>query len=147
MPAAYNSSSYLQNRSKEIFDINGQFGRSEVIQMISVELRSADSTGIGIISGVNPPYTNLGLYVPMLGNRPCIAVTDAGTCAPSLITIVLVFAEVLTLKVEGPVDIADIILPADGMQADEMSLKLAAEPITRFRLHQPMTPFLTLYTP
>lgn len=111
---------------------------------VVVETLSAFGTWIRIEFGPDPSESDFSLNVPMFVNGPGVSVSHTGTHTPSFIASVFEGAEVSAEEIEGEVEFTHVVFSAKGMYAEEVSCESAAEPITCFRLHHPVSPFVAV---
>lgn len=128
-------------QSEKVYEVDCSLSHAEIIVgLVLLDLLSASGATEAVETGVGPTYSDLPLYVPVLGYCPCISVGDTETSEPSLVAGILKFLEVCSQERERDVDTADVILSAEQVRTDEVSGESVAEPVSDFRLHDPMLP-------
>lgn len=99
--------------------------------------RSTGFAGVFLIVYIVVPHAHGGLHVPMARENPLITVGHSQSGVPSLVAVVFeVFRPVD--DVEAGIDFCHIKLSAHSMHAEEMPIKLGAEPISAFSHELPM---------
>ncbi len=91
-----------------------------------------------VVFGVEPSHADLAFEAPVPAEQPCVTVRDAQTAEPSLIAVVLEFAEVGAEEFEIHVEVADVVLSRQRVHAEEVASESLAEPVTRLGLYEPV---------
>ena len=113
---------FIESESKQIFDIDGQLCRAEVVvRTVGIDFRAAVSAGVTVESRICPAYTDLSLHVPVAVDDPVVAVGHTEAGKPSLIAHVFQFSEICAEHREAKVYLADVVLAPEEMGAEEMS--------------------------
>ena len=89
--------------------------------MARFEFCATGCTRVGAIFCVDPADADLGFDVPVTSDRPGVAIRDTGTCPPPFIAAVFELTEIGAQEFEIHVEVAEIILAAERMDADEVT--------------------------
>ena len=111
---------------------------------VAANFAAAHRAWIHVVAVVCPAYAELGLDVPVLGEKPAVAVGYAKAGKPTLIATVLQFARVGAQKVDAVLPVGHVELTAHEVSSDKVSGSCFAEPVAGFGLHEPV---LVLATP
>lgn len=135
-------------RLEKVDYVQGRFRGADIVMgLVLVDFPATTDAGERVVAGVEPTDTDLGLYVPVAGDGPRIAIGDAGSGSPALISHVAEVAEVGSEEVLLDSDITEIILTADRVKTEEMAAEALTEPIAGFRLDDPVFPLVAVYGP
>ena len=130
---------------EHIDEVECSLGRSHIVVcLVVLHFLATLLTFVLVVLGEYVTESNLCLQVPVLRQCPGISVGDASSEHPSLETVVFEFGEIGAEQHEVGVDVTDVVLTANGMEAEEVSHHLVAEPISCLRLYEPMFPFLVV---
>lgn len=121
---------------------SGFCGADIVVSLVAADLSAAALALVGVVAGVGPAYTDLGLEVPVFAEEPGVAVGHANAGIPALVAVVLEETKVIVEKFESVTEMAHIVLATKEMYSEEVTSEGLAEPIARLGLHHPVFPFL-----
>ena len=114
--------------------VNAHFGRAEIVFVSGFEPLAAVVTGILVV--IEPYVSDAygGFQAPFAGEHPLVTVTHAPADIGAVVTVILaVFGQP-----EREFDFGDVVFSAETVYAEEMPVESFAEPITEFRLYQPV---------
>ena len=108
--------------------------------LVLLELLAALLALEGVVAGVDIAEAELGLEVPMLGERPGVTVSDARAGHPAFVARVLELLVVCAEETEREADTSNIVLASNEMGSYEAAHQCVAEPVAVLRLYHPILP-------